>query len=73
MSQKVRLGPKEIRRIRKQYTRKEFGRLLGITPQAIYLWETGRERPGGPARRLLGILKGQMRNVVLRWLFQMSV
>jgi DNA-binding transcriptional regulator YiaG len=70
---KVSLSPKEIQKIRKPFTRVAWGRMLGITPQAIYLWEKGRERPSGPARRLLGLLKGQMRRRIVRWLRKIGV
>jgi DNA-binding transcriptional regulator YiaG len=70
MPQKVGLTPNEIRKIRRPFTRKEFSRMLQVTEQAIYWWETGAERPRGPARRLLCLLKGQMRLLLVRWLRQ---
>ena len=65
---KYELRPREIRGIRKPYTRKEFAALLGVTTQAIYLWESGAQKPSGPVSRLLWMLGGRMRKEVLRWL-----
>jgi DNA-binding transcriptional regulator YiaG len=70
MPQETRLTPADIRRIRRPFTRKEFSMMLQVTEQAIYWWEFGQNRPAGPARILLCLLKGQMRRRLIRWLRQ---
>lgn len=65
---KVALTPAMIRKIRRPFTRKEFAGMLHVTKQAIYYWEHGTQRPQGPTRCLLGLLRGSMRARIVRWL-----
>jgi len=70
MPQQVSLTKKEIRNIRRPFTRKEFSSMLQVTEQAVYWWEHGQNQPKGPSRVLLCMLKGQMRRRLVRWMRQ---
>lgn len=51
----ARLGPRSIRsqRGRLGLTRDEFGRLAGVSANAVYLWETGRVSPREKSKAVL--------------------
>lgn len=38
----------------------QFAQLLGVTPSAIFLWESGQRQPEGPALRLIYALQSQL-------------
>ena len=65
---KTTITPKRIRKIRGDFTRKEFGHLLKVSDVAVYWWESGKVRPNGPARIVLGMLAGRARAWTLDWL-----
>lgn len=51
----------EIRAVRKQagLSRRAFAEHVGVSPGAVYLWESGRSRPrGANAQRLRGVVLG---------------
>lgn len=66
------LKPKDIRKTRGDFSREEFAALLQVTSLAIYWWESGKVKPRGPARILLGLLKGRRRQEVLGWMRRMK-
>ena len=35
-----------------------FARLLGVSPKLVEAWESGRNTPAGPVRRLLEVIEG---------------
>ena len=51
--------PVDIREIRRQFgqSRKQFARMMGISPETLRNWELGRRFPQGPARSLLRIAR----------------
>ena len=51
----VRIGPRSIgaQRKRLKLTREEFGKLAGVTANAIYLWESGQVSPSEKSRAVL--------------------
>jgi putative transcriptional regulator len=53
------LGPEEIRAIREaeQVSQPVFARYLNVSRNLVSDWERGAKRPGGPALRLLSIVK----------------
>lgn len=48
----------EIRQIRQElgYTQALFAEYFGVSSKTVEAWESGRNRPSGPSRRLLGLL-----------------
>lgn len=50
------LDGQEIKTIRGSMTVREFSILLGVTPAAVFLWESGDRTPEGCARTLLRLL-----------------
>lgn len=38
----------------------QFGQLIGVTPNAIFLWERGDRQPEGPALRLIYSMHQQL-------------
>jgi putative transcriptional regulator len=50
-------APEDIKRIRTkaQMTQTGFAGFLGVTAKAVEAWENGRNKPGGPARRLMSV------------------
>lgn len=53
------LGPDEIRAIREaeQVSQPVFARYLNVSKNLVSDWERGVKRPGGPALRLLSIVR----------------
>lgn len=54
----ARIGARSIRSQRKRFrlTREEFGRLVGVSANTVYLWESGKVTPRGKSRSaLIGI------------------
>ncbi len=53
------LGPEEIRAIRESeaVSQPVFARYLNVSKNLVSEWERGVKRPGGPALRLLSIVK----------------
>jgi len=51
----VEFTPLDVQHIRSKFlaTQEQFARLIGISPETLRNWETGRRRPHGPARALL--------------------
>ena len=51
----ARIGARSIRSQRKRLklTREEFGRILGVSANTVYLWETGKVTPRGKSRAAL--------------------
>lgn len=51
----TRVGPRSIRSQRKRLklSQAEFAKLVGVTPVAVYLWESGKTRPRAKARAAL--------------------
>ncbi len=56
----TRLGPRSIaaQRKRLKLSRKDFGQLVGVTANSIYLWETGEVSPKEKSRAALIGLRG---------------
>lgn len=55
-----RIGPRSIRSQRKRFglTRDEFGLLVGVSANSVYLWESGKAAPRGKSRSaLIGLRK----------------
>jgi DNA-binding transcriptional regulator YiaG len=52
---KIEFDPIDVRHIRAKFsaTQKAFARLIGISPETLRSWETGKRRPHGPSRALL--------------------
>ena len=50
-------SPEDIKRIRTEakMTQIGFAGFLGVTTKAVEAWENGRNKPSGPARRLMSI------------------
>lgn len=50
-------APEDIKRIRAgaNMTQAGFAEFLGVTAKAVEAWECGRNRPNGPARRLMSM------------------
>ncbi|WP_294024316.1 helix-turn-helix domain-containing protein [uncultured Megasphaera sp.] len=48
----------EIRDIRNQLglTQKLFAQYFGVSKKTIEAWESGKNKPSGPSRRLLGLI-----------------
>lgn len=48
-----------IRRIRKQahMTQKVFSEFLGVSLKTVEAWEAGRNKPQGPAKRMLSMIE----------------
>ncbi len=53
-------APDDIKRIRTKshLTQAGFASFLGVTPKAVEAWENGRNKPNGPARRLMSMAEG---------------
>ena len=51
----TRVGPRSIRSQRKRLklSQAEFAKLVGVTPVAVYLWESGKTKPRTKARASL--------------------
>jgi len=47
-------------RMKHKLTRKELARLVGVSLNTIYLWETGRRNPSKPAQILLSKIKQEL-------------
>ena len=49
----------QIKQIRNEagMTQALFAEFLGVSPKTVEAWERGRNRPDGPARRVMGLLK----------------
>ena len=49
----------EIKDIRRKagMTQVAFANVLGVSPKTVEAWECGRNRPDGPARRMMGLLR----------------
>ena len=49
--------PEDIKRIRVNInmTQAGFAQFLGVTVKAVEAWECGRNKPNGPARRLMSV------------------
>lgn len=57
-SETARIEPEAIRALRGGQSRKDFARLLGVSPGSIFGWETGRTVPRGRnVARLLSLRK----------------
>ncbi len=56
----ARLGPRSIaaQRKRLKLSRKDFGQLVGVTANSIYLWETGEVSPKEKSRAAVIGLRG---------------
>ena len=56
----TRLGPRSIAAQRKRLglSRKNFGQLVGVTSNSIYLWETGEVSPKEKSRAAIIGLRG---------------
>ena len=56
----TRLGPRSIasQRKRLKLSRRDFGQLVGVTANSIYLWETGEVSPKEKSRATLIGLRG---------------
>ena len=52
-------SPQEIRQVRLMLnmTQKTFAACIGVSLKSIEAWESGRSRPDGAARRILGLMK----------------
>jgi putative transcriptional regulator len=52
--------PEEVLSLRRRLhlTQRELARWLGVSESSVSLWEAGKRRPRGPARRLLALLTG---------------
>jgi putative transcriptional regulator len=50
-------APEDVKRIRMKtkMTQTGFAGFLGVTPKAVEAWENGRNKPNGPARRLMSV------------------
>ena len=50
-------APEDIKRIRtaSRMTQAAFAGFLGVTAKAVEAWECGRNKPNGPARRLMSV------------------
>ena len=55
----LELGAAEIKDIRRKagLTQVAFANVLGVSPKTVEAWECGRNRPDGPARRTMGLLR----------------
>lgn len=49
----------EIKDIRRKagMTQVQFANVLGVSPKTVEAWECGCNRPDGPARRMMGLLR----------------
>lgn len=49
----------EIKEIRRNagMTQVAFASVLSVSPKTVEAWECGRNRPDGPARRMIGLLR----------------
>ena len=49
----------EIKGVRRKagLTQVAFANVLGVAPKTVEAWECGRNRPSGPARRMIGLLR----------------
>jgi len=47
-------------RMKHKLTRKELARLMGVSLNTIYLWETGRRNPSKTAQILLSKIKQEL-------------
>lgn len=56
----------EIKNIRGKagMTQVVFANVLGVSPKTVEAWESGRNRPDGPARRMMGLLREDSRFAV---------
>lgn len=52
-------APEEIKKIRIALgmTQVLFASFLGVSPKTVEAWESGRNRPEGPARRMLSLVQ----------------
>ena len=60
----------EIRRFRTQtlgVSQAVFARLLGVSPKLVEAWESGRNTPAGPVRRLLELIERDPRAFLRRY------
>ena len=55
----LELSAAEIKDIRRKagMTQVAFANVLGVSPKTVEAWECGRNRPDGPARRMMGLLR----------------
>jgi len=51
------LAPEEIRAIRERVSQPVFARYLNVSKNLVSDWERGAKRPGGPALRLLALVR----------------
>jgi putative transcriptional regulator len=53
--EEIEFTPFDVKHVRAKFaaTQKQFARLIGVSPETLRNWETGRRRPHGPARALL--------------------
>ena len=63
-----KMSPKEIVAIRERERMSQavFARLLDVTTGTLSKWERGQVAPGGPARRLLMVIKAQGSEALLK-------
>jgi putative transcriptional regulator len=60
----------EIKRFRTQtlgVSQAVFARLLGVSPKLVEAWESGRNAPAGPVRRLLELIERDPRAFLRRY------
>ena len=59
-AQTAKLGPKLIAALRRRLklTRNEFAKLVGVSPNSVYLWEIGQISPRVEARASIVALRG---------------
>ena len=69
-----RLSPKSIRSHRKRLglSQADMARITGVTPVAVYFWESGRTLPRGPRREALLELRSMGRRDVKRRLEEIA-
>ena len=55
----LEFSAEEIKDIRRKagLTQIAFANVLGVSPKTVEAWECGRNRPDGPARRMMGLLR----------------
>lgn len=63
-----RLGPRQIRsqRARLKLSRTAFAKILGVSPAAVFTWESGRSKPRPEARAAIIALRKEGRQDVRR-------
>lgn len=64
------LSPQDIRRLRTVtlgVSQTVFARLLGVSPKLVEAWESGRNSPAGPVRRLFELIERDPKEFLMRY------